>query len=64
MMFLLFSCSIHKVVLTGVVDYADDHRCTVELTTNDVIVITAPACAAAKEGDKITFYARRKRERR
>ena len=64
MIYLLLSCLTQKVVLTGIVDYADKQQCTVELTTDDVVFVTAPICVRVKEGDKITFYARRKRERR
>ena len=60
MIIFLISCFMHKTTLSGIVDHVSLSKCTVELSTGDLIVIESDICKNLKEGDKIYFYGSRK----
>ena len=57
--FLLTAC-LHKTSLVGVIDNSEPKKCTVELSTGELVLIESSICDKVLEGKEIIFYARSK----
>ena len=63
MILFLISCMTYKTTHTGIVDYINRNSCIIELDTGELIEIESKLCSRVKEGDIISFYARKNESR-
>ena len=59
MIMILLTACFHKTSLTGVIDHTEPKKCTVELSTGELVLIESSLCKNYKEGDRIIFYGRK-----
>tara|TARA_R110000823_G_scaffold199010_3_gene330206 strand:- start:1619 stop:1786 length:168 start_codon:yes stop_codon:yes gene_type:complete len=53
----------YKTTHSGIVDYINRNSCIIELDTGELIEIESKLCSRVKEGDTISFYARKNESR-
>jgi hypothetical protein len=63
MILFLISCITYKTAHSGIVDYINRNSCIIELDAGELIEIESKICGRVKEGDTISFYARKNEAR-